>query len=89
VRRTGYSAADVGVLAAVKRRLTADMAVEIATAFSDQPVYPERIVAPHRPCSWQSREAAIPAVAQIGGNEGPCLDAARDGGAALANAAGR
>jgi hypothetical protein len=33
-----------GVPTAVERLLTADVAAEIATAFSDQPVYPERIV---------------------------------------------
>lgn len=33
-----------GVPAAVERLLTADVAAEIATAFGDQPVYPERIV---------------------------------------------
>jgi len=32
------------VPAAVERLLTADVAAEIATAFSDQPVYPERIM---------------------------------------------
>jgi len=53
VRRTGCSAAggclklapvNPGVPAAVERLLTADVAAEIATAFGDQPVYPERIV---------------------------------------------
>ena len=35
---------NLGVPAVFERLLTADVAAEIATAFRDQPVYPERIV---------------------------------------------